>query len=62
MSRLYTNEKKLQGNGTQYKTPVDDRIVYTTLYDVEVTKMNIQGNHSCIQKFVPNILPDIYKK
>ena len=61
MSRLYPNEKKLQGNGTQYKTPVDDRIVYTTLYEynVEVTKMKIQGNHSCIRKFVLNILPDI---
>ena len=51
----------LQGNGTQYQSQVDDRIVYTTLYDVESPKMNIQGNHICIRKFVLTILPVIYK-
>ena len=48
MSRRYPDFKKMQGNGTQYKTPMGDRSVSTTLYDVEIPKMNIQGNHSFI--------------
>ena len=42
MAGLYPDYKNTQGNGTQFKTLVDERMVYTTLYDVEITKMNIQ--------------------
>ena len=62
MESLFPDFKNTQGNGTQFKTMVDDRIVYTTLYDVLVPKMNIQGNHISIRKFVLDILPEIYKK
>ena len=62
MSSLYPDYKNTQGNGTQFKTQVEERIVFTTLYDVEVPKMNIQGNHNCIRKFVLNILPELYSK
>ena len=58
---MYPDNRKLQGNGTQFRTTVDDKIVSTTLYDVQIPKMNIQGNHSSIRKFVINILPEIYK-
>ena len=37
-------------------------MVFTTFYDVDIPKMNIQGNHSCIRKFVLDIIPEIYKK
>ena len=59
--RRFPDQKELQGNGIQYRAPVDERIVSVTFYDVEIPKMNIQGPHSCIRKFVLNILPDIYK-
>ena len=62
MSSLYPDYKNTQGNGTQFKTQVEERIVYTTLYDVEVPKMNIQGHHNSIRKFVFNILPELYSK
>ena len=62
MEKEYPNPKHLQGQGTQYKTIVDDKNVFTTLYDVAIPKMNIQGNHSSIRKFVIDVLPDIYKK
>ena len=62
MESLFPDFKNTQGNGTQFKTMVDDRIVYTTLYDVSVPKINIQGNHISIRKFVLDILPEIYKK
>ena len=62
LGSLFPDFKNTQGNGTQFKTPVDDRIVYTTLYDVVTPKMNIQGNHISIRKYVFNILPDIYNK
>ena len=61
MKNRFPEPKIMQGNGTQYKSQVDDRIVYTTLYDVECPKMNIQGNHICIRKFVLSVLPVIYK-
>ena len=62
MEGMFPDYKSTQGNGTQFKTPVYDRIVYTTLYDVEVPKMNVQGNHISIRKFVLDVLPEIYKK
>ena len=43
MSRRYPDFKKMQGNGIQYKTPMGDRSVSTTLYDVEIPKMNIHA-------------------
>ena len=51
MSERYPDSKPLQGNGIQFKTIVDEKFVYTTLYDVNIPKMNIQGNHPCIRKF-----------
>ena len=62
MTKLYPENRKLQGNGTQFKAVVDEKIVSTTLYDVQIPKMNIQGNHNSIRKFVINILPEIYKR
>ena len=57
----YPNHKELQGNGTQYKAPVDDMIISITFYNVDIPKMNIQGDHQCIRKFVLDILPEIYR-
>jgi hypothetical protein len=57
----YPNSKELQGNGVQYRTELDDKSVSITFYDVALPKMNIQGNHSCIRKFVLTTLPDIYR-
>ena len=61
LSNRYPDPKELQGKGTQYKAPVDNKIVYATFYDVEVPKMNIQGNHESIRNFVLNMIPEIYK-
>ena len=61
MEKRFPGGKSLQGNGTQYKTNMEDATVYTTIYDVSVPKMNIQGKHSCLRKFVMEILPKIYK-
>ena len=57
----YPEPKELQGKGTQYKASVENKIVFTTFYDVETPKMNIQGNHEAIRKFVLNTIPEIYK-
>ena len=62
MRRRFPEPKSLQGNGLQFKTPIQEGTVYTTLYDVDIPKMNIQGTHGCIRLFVLNQLPDIYKK
>ena len=62
MEKEYPNPKHLQGQGTQYKASIDERNVFTTLYDVLSPKMNIQGHHGTIRKFVLDVLPNIYKK
>ena len=62
MERQYPNPKHLQGQGTQYKTSIEEKNVYTTSYDVLIPKMNIQGNHNSIRMFVLDVLPKIYKK
>ena len=62
MEKQYPNPKHLQGQGTQYKAFIDEKNVYATLYDVLIPKMNIQGHHSTIRKFVLDVLPNIYKK
>ena len=61
MEKRYPGGKSLQGNGTQYQTPMNEGTVYTTLYDVLVPKLNIQGKHIYLRKFVMEILPDVYK-
>ena len=62
MGKRFPGGKYLQGNGTQYRTQMEDGNVFTTLYDVLVPKMNIQGKQRCLRKFVMEILPDIYKE
>ena len=62
MAKRYPDSKQLQYNGTQYKSLVDGKYVFTTLYDVMIPKMNIQGSHSIIRKFVIDVLPDIYRE
>ena len=54
----YPDPKELQGKGTQYKASVENKIVFTTFYDVEVPKMNIQGNHEAIRIFVLSVIPE----
>ena len=61
MEKRFPNPKALQGNGTQYKSSMEEGNVFTTLYNVLVPKMNIQGNHKCIRKFVIDVLPEIYR-
>ena len=61
MRKRFPDPKHLQGNGTQYKSSIEEGNVFTTLYDVVVPKMNIQGNHKSIRKFVIDVLPDIYR-
>ena len=61
MNKRFPGGKPMQGNGIQFLTRVDDGNVFTTLYDVVVPKMNIQGKQTCLRKFVMEILPDIYR-
>ena len=61
MRKRFPDPKHLQGNGTQYKSSIEEGNVFTTLYNVVVPKMNIQGNHKSIRKFVIDVLPDIYR-
>ena len=42
MSSRYLDPKKLQVNGTQFKTVMDEKLVYTTLYDVNIPKMTFK--------------------
>ena len=61
MNKKFPDRKLLQGNGTQYQTHMDNGTVFTTLYDVSVPKMNIQGKHICLREFVMDVLPEVYK-
>ena len=61
MIKRFPDPKFLQGNGTQYKSRMEEGNVFTTLYDVMVPKMNIQGNQKSIRKFVIDVLPEVYK-
>ena len=61
MDIRYPDSREIQCNGRQYKGVIEGKMVYTTLYNVDIPKMNIQGNHSSIRQFVLNCLPDIYK-
>ena len=60
LNKRFPDPKELQGNGMQYKTMVDERTVSITFYSVEIPKMNVQGYHACIRKFVLDTLPDVY--
>ena len=62
LKRRFPESRQVQGNGTQFKTCVSDKYVHTTFYDVNIPKMNIQGNQEVIKQFVFNLLPDIYSK
>ena len=55
MGDRFPEWKTLQGNGSQYQTRMNNGIVYTTLYDVAVPKMNIQGKQECLREFVMDI-------
>ena len=59
--KRYPGPVELQNNSTMYKASVDGRSVSITFYDADIPKMNIQGNHGCIKRFVLDILPDVYK-
>ena len=61
MLKRFPEPKFLQGHGTQYKSSMEEGNVFTTLYDVMVPKMNIQGNQKGIRKFVIDVLPDLYR-
>ena len=61
MVKRFPDPKFLQGNGTQFKSSIEEGNVFTTLYDVSVPKMNIQGNQRSIRKFVIDVLPEIYR-
>ena len=61
MGKRFPGWRILQGNGTQYQTKINNGIVHTTLYDVSVPKMNIQGKHEYLREFVMDVLPDVYK-
>ena len=61
MTKRYPESRNLQGNGIQYKTILEGGTVSTTLYDVLIPKMNIQGNQRSIRKFVIDVLPEIYR-
>ena len=52
MVKRFPDPKFLQGNGTQFKSSIQEGNVFSTLYDVSVPKMNIQGNQKSIRKFV----------
>ena len=45
MKTRYPEPKSVQGNGLKFQTPVKDRTVFSTFYDVDIPKINIQGNH-----------------
>ena len=36
MTKMYPDNRKLQGNGTQFRILVDEKVVSTTLYDVQI--------------------------
>ena len=61
MRKRFPDPKAVQGNGFQFRTHLKDKTVYSTFYNVEVPKINIQGNHSYIREFVLNELPNIYR-
>ena len=61
MEVRYPESREIQCNGRQFKAVIEEKIVYTTIYNVDIPKMNIQGNHSCIKQFVLNDLPDVYR-
>ena len=61
MVKRFPDPKFLQGNGTQLKSSIVEGNVFSTLNDVSVPKMNIQGNQKSIRKFVIDVLPEIYR-
>ena len=52
MRKRFPDPRAVQGNGFQFRTHLKEKTVYSTFYNVEIPKINIQGNHSCIRKHI----------